>query len=185
MTTESSTESALATRLKARIRSVPDFPNPGVRFRDITPLLADPEALREAVEAISSPFDGLPVDAVAGIESRGFLFAAAVALRLNTGLVLLRKPGKLPAARLAENYALEYGTAALEVHQDALTPGQRVVVVDDVLATGGTAAAAFRLCRRLGAEVAGFSFLIALPALGGVTRLERLGSPVQRVLQFD
>ena len=119
-----------------------------------------------------------------GIESRGFLFGAGVALRLRSGLVPLRKPGKLPAASLSEDYDLEYGTASLEVHSDALVAGQRVLIVDDVLATGGTAAAAFRLCRRLGAEVAGFSFLLTLPALGGRRRLAELGPPLHTVLDY-
>ena len=184
MTSGSSAEAALAARLKARIRDVPDFPEPGVVFRDVAPLLADPGAFREAVAAMSSPFEGSRLDAVAGIESRGFVFGAGVALGLGSGLIPLRKPGKLPAARLSEDYELEYGTASLEVHSDALVPGQRVLIVDDVLATGGTAAAAFRLCRRLGAEVAGFSFLLALPALGGVRRLEELGPPLRTVLDY-
>ncbi len=184
MTSGSSAEAALAARLKARIRSVPDFPEPGVLFRDITPLLADPGAFGEAVAAMASPFEGSKVHAVTGIESRGFLFGAAVALRLRTGLIPLRKPGRLPAASLSEHYELEYGTASLEVHSDALVPGQRVLIVDDVLATGGTAAAACRLCRRLGAEVAGFSFLLALPALGGVRRLEELGAALHTVLDY-
>ena len=184
MTSGSSAEAALAARLKARIRDVPDFPEPGVVFRDVTPLLADSGAFEEAVAAMSSPFAQSRLDAVVGIESRGFLFGAGVALRLRSGLVPLRKPGKLPAASLSEDYDLEYGTASLEVHSDALVPGQRVLIVDDVLATGGTAAAAFRLCRRLGAEVAGFSFLLTLPALGGRRRLEELGPPLHTVLDY-
>ncbi len=184
MTSGSSAEAALAARLKARIRGVADFPEPGVLFRDVTPLLADSGAFQEAVAAMSSPFEAFRLDAVAGIESRGFVFGAGVALNLRTGLVPLRKPGKLPAASISEDYELEYGTASLEVHSDALVSGQRVLIVDDVLATGGTAAAAFRLCRRLGAEVAGFSFLLALPALGGLRRLEDLGPPLHTVLDF-
>ena len=184
MTSASSAERAVAARLKALIRDVPDFPEPGVLFRDITPVLRDPAALPEAIEAMSAPFVGSDIAAVAGIESRGFLFGPGVALRLQAGFIPLRKPGKLPANTLSEDYDLEYGAASLEVHTDALAAGQRVLIADDVLATGGTAAAAFRLCRRLGAEVAGFSFLVSLPPLGGLSRLERLGPPVHTVLHF-
>ena len=184
MTSGSSSDPALAARLKARIRNVPGFPSPGVLFRDITPLLRDPAALREATGAMAAPFDGMEIDAVAGIESRGFLFGPGIALGLRTGFVPLRKPGKLPAATLAEEYELEYAEASLEVHTDALAAGQRVLVADDVLATGGTAAAAFRLCRRLGAEVVGFSFLVALPSLGGWARLAGLGPPVRAVVKY-
>ncbi len=184
MTSASSTEDGLASRLKARIRSVPDFPETGVLFRDITPLLADSEAFREAVQALASPFGDAPVDAVVAIESRGFLFGAGVALELGVPLVPIRKPGKLPAPTVAEAYELEYGRGALEMHRDALSGGHRVLIVDDVLATGGTAAAAFRLCRRLGVTVAGFSLLIALLPLGGAERLARLGAPVHTVLTY-
>ncbi len=184
MTSGSSSDPALAARLKARIRDVPGFPAPGVLFRDITPLLGDPGAFAEAIAALTSPFEAARVDAVAAIESRGFLFGGGVAGLLNAALVPLRKPGKLPAATLSEDYELEYGTASLEVHTDALASGLRVLIVDDVLATGGTAAAAFRLCRRLGAEVVGFSVLVALPPLGGLRRLEGLGPPVRTVLEY-
>ena len=184
MTSESSSDPALVARLKARIRAVPDFPEPGVLFRDITPLLGDPDAFTEAIGAMTSPFEAARVDAVAAIESRGFLFGGRVAGQLKSAVVPLRKPGKLPAATLAEDYELEYGTTTLEIHADALAAGQRVLIVDDVLATGGTATAAFRLCRRLGAEVVGFSFLVALPPLGGLARLEGLGPPVRTVLEY-
>ena len=184
MTSGSSGDPALVARLKARIRDVPDFPSPGVLFRDITPLLGDPGAFTEAIAALTSPFGAAGVNAVAAIESRGFLFGGGVAGLLNTALVPLRKPGKLPAATRAEDYELEYGAASLEIHTDALAAGQRVLIVDDVLATGGTAAAAFRLCRRLGAEVIGFSFLLALPPLGGLARLEALGPRVHTVLEY-
>lgn len=184
MTSASSAERTVAARLKALIRDVPDFPEPGVLFRDITPVLRDAAALPEAMDAMSAPFGGSDIAAVVGIESRGFLFGPGVALRLQAGFVPLRKPGKLPAETLSEDYELEYGTTTLEVHTDALAPGQRVLIADDVLATGGTAAAAFRLCRRLGAEVAGFSFLVALPPLGGPERLEHLGPPVHTILNY-
>ena len=185
MTSGSSVDAALAARLRARIRAVPDFPEAGVVFRDITPLLGDVGAFAEAIAAMTSPFRRSRIEAVAVIESRGFLFASGVAALLNAGVVPLRKPGKLPAATLREDYRLEYGRASLEAHADALTAGQRVLIVDDVLATGGTAAAACRLCRRLGAEVAGFSFLLALPPLGGLKRLEGLGPPVHAVLEYS
>ena len=184
MTSGSSSDPALVARLKARIRAVPDFPEPGVLFRDITPLIGDPGAYSEAITAMTSPFEAARVDAVAAVESRGFLFGGGVAGLLSAALVPLRKPGKLPAATLAEDYELEYGTASLEVHTDAFTAGRRVLIVDDVLATGGTAAAAFRLCRGLRAEVVGFSFLVALPPLGGLALLEGLGPPVRTVLEY-
>lgn len=184
MTSGSSSDAALVARLKARIRAVPDFPEAGVLFRDVTPLLGNPETFPEAVAAMTRPFDGSRVDAVAAIESRGFLLGGGVAERLRAGLVPLRKPGKLPAGTVSEDYELEYGNASLEVHADALVAGERTLIVDDVLATGGTAAAAFRLCRRLGAEVVGFSFLLALAPLGGLTRLAGLGPPVRTVLEY-
>lgn len=149
------------------IRTVPDFPSPGILFRDVTPLLGQPEAFREAVERMAAPFRGERVDRILGIESRGFLFGAPMAIRLGAGFVPLRKPGKLPAPAYRETYALEYGRAALEVHRDAVRPGERVLIVDDVLATGGTLRAARTLAERLGAHVVGASVLIELPALMG------------------
>lgn len=157
--------------LKARIRDVPDFPQAGVLFRDITPLLADPEAFRLAVDGMAAPFGG--IDHVVAIESRGFILGAPVAYRLGAGLVLVRKSGKLPAATLREDYGLEYGTNTVEIHEDAIRAGERVVIVDDVLATGGTVRAAANLVERLGATVVGVSLLIELSFLGG---RERLGS---------
>lgn len=159
-------------RLRERIRSVPDYPQPGVLFRDITPLLRDASAFAAAVEAMAAPFDGAALALVASIESRGFLFAAPLALRLGAGLALLRKPDKLPAATVAEDYRLEYGAGRLEMHVDAVEPDARVLVVDDVLATGGSAAAATALVSRRGGVVAGYSFLIELEGLGGRGRLE-------------
>ena len=185
MSSASSPEAALAARLRRRIRAVPDYPKPGVRFRDITPLLGDPEAFRDAVEAMAAPFASSSVDAVAGIEARGFLFGAPVALRLGAAFVPLRKAGKLPGEVVEERYALEYGAAALEARADAPAPGRRVLVVDDVLATGGTAGAAFRLLGRLGAEVVGFSFLLALSDLGGEQELGALGARMQTLLRFS
>jgi adenine phosphoribosyltransferase len=163
----------VSDRLAAALRTVPDFPSPGVSFKDITPVLADPVLFREAVERLRAPFAASAVTHVVGIEARGFWFGAALAERLGAGFVPARKPGKLPAATLREDYALEYGTDALEIHADALTPRARVLVHDDVIATGGTAAAAARLVRRAGATVVGFSFLVELGFLEGQARLRR------------
>jgi adenine phosphoribosyltransferase len=157
--------------LSELIRTVPDFPQPGVQFRDLTPLLADRAAMRETVAALIAPFRGVAIDAVAGMEARGFVFGALAAWELGTGFVPLRKPGKLPAAVEAVSYALEYGRATLEVHRDALAGGRRVLLVDDVLATGGTAAASVELLERLGAELVGCAFVLELTALHGRARL--------------
>jgi adenine phosphoribosyltransferase len=157
--------------LRARIRDIPDFPKKGVVFKDITPLLADRAAYRQAVDALAERWRGVGVTKVLGIESRGFLFAAPVAYALGAGLAIVRKPGKLPFERVREVYALEYGEDALEMHIDAVGPGDRVLVVDDVLATGGTAHAVGKLVARQGAELAGYGFLIELSFLNGARRL--------------
>lgn len=159
--------------LQRLIRDIPDVPSPGVMFRDITPLLADANGYDEAVKAIVSLSHGKRVDKVIGIEARGFIMAAPVAFHLNAGFVPVRKAGKLPWAVVREEYALEYGTDQLEIHRDALAPGDSVVIVDDVLATGGTANAAIRLVEGLGATVAGLLFLIEISALGGRSALAR------------
>ncbi|MBM3729657.1 MAG: adenine phosphoribosyltransferase [Actinobacteria bacterium] len=153
--------------LQRLIRDIPDVPSPGVMFRDITPLLADPASYDAAVKAIVGLTQGKRVDKVIGIEARGFIMAAPVAFHLNAGFIPVRKAGKLPWAVVREEYTLEYGTGQLEIHRDAVAPGDSVVIVDDVLATGGTAKAAIRLVEGLGATVAGLAFLIELPALGG------------------
>src|SRR3989475_7938081 len=168
--------------ISRRIRDVPDFPKPGILFKDITPLLLDPKAFRRAVELMSTPFAGAGATRVVSIESRGFLLGAPVALALDAGLVPIRKPGKLPAARGRVEYALEYGTDALEMHRDAMTRADRVLIVDDVLATGGTAEAAAKLVRTHGAEVVGFTFLIELDFLKGRERL--LGERVEALLHY-
>jgi adenine phosphoribosyltransferase len=160
-----------ATGLRALIREVPDFPKPGINFYDVTTLLRDASGLCSAVECMVAPFRAMGVEAVVGIESRGFILAAPIALELRCGFVPVRKPGKLPAATLRQEYALEYGTDAVEIHADAVTAGQRVLVVDDLLATGGTMLAACHLLERLGATVCGLSLLIELGALGGRQRL--------------
>jgi adenine phosphoribosyltransferase len=158
-------------RLAACLRDVPDFPKRGIVFKDLTPLLADVEVFAATIAALVEHASGLDVDKVAGIEARGFIFAAAVAHGLGAGFVPVRKPGKLPWRTVSESYELEYGTDALEVHEDAFAPGDGVYVVDDVLATGGTAAAACRLVDRLGARVAGTAFVIELGFLDGRARL--------------
>ena len=166
--------------LEALIRTVPDFPEPGIQFRDLTPLMGDAAALAATVEALVAPFRAERVELVAGMEARGFVFGALAAAALHAGFVPLRKPGKLPAAVERVSYALEYGTATLEVHRDALAHGRRVLLVDDVLATGGTAAASVELLERLGATLVGLAFVLELEALKGRARLA--GRRVHRVL---
>lgn len=168
--------------LRSLIRDVPDHPRPGILFKDITPLLGDPEAFREACDRMAAPFAAAGVTHVIAIESRGFLFGGVVATILGAALVPVRKPGKLPAARSREEYALEYGTDALEMHSDAVVSGSRALIVDDVLATGGTAAATCRLVARHGAEIVGCAFLIELSFLGGRDALK--GVRVESVLGY-
>ena len=158
--------------LEGLIRDIPDFPKPGVVFKDITPLLADTVAFRSTVDGLSDAFAGLEVDRVLGVEARGFIIAAPVAYHFGAGFVPVRKAGKLPWQIEREEYELEYGTDLLEVHRDAVHPGERVLIVDDVLATGGTAAATARLVERIGGEVVGFGFLLELAFLGGASQLE-------------
>lgn len=158
-------------RLMAAIRDVPDFPKPGILFKDVTPVLLDGELFRLATEAMATPWKQTGVTHVVGIESRGFIFGAPVAQHLGAGFIPIRKPGKLPYQRERVEYALEYGTDALEMHVDACGAGSRVLIVDDVLATGGTAAAAARLVEQVGATVMGFAFLVELAFLGGAARL--------------
>ena len=168
--------------LKEKIRHVPDFPRSGILFYDITTLLRDPTGLRDVVAAIAGPFTGERIDIVVGIESRGFILGGAVADRLGAGFSPVRKPGKLPSRTLSETYQLEYGSDSLEIHDDAIAPGQRVLIVDDVIATGGTAEATTRLVRRLGGDLRGLSFLIELMALNGRNRLAN--ERVNTVLQY-
>ncbi|MBT8469214.1 MAG: adenine phosphoribosyltransferase [Deltaproteobacteria bacterium] len=157
--------------LRARIRDVPNFPKEGILLKDITPLLADVEAFRVCIELMAEPLEPEAIDAVVGIESRGFMFGAALADKLGVGFIPVRKPGKLPAATYRVEYDLEYGSDAIEIHQDALSRDDRVVVVDDLIATGGTALATKELVQRCGAEVAAFVFLINLVDLDGIARL--------------
>lgn len=169
-------------RLKGLIREVPDFPKPGISFKDITTLLKDPDGLKAAVQAMLAPFAGETVDLVIGIESRGFILGAPLALELGCGFVPVRKPGKLPAATLKQEYALEYGTDAVEIHQDGITPGQRVLIVDDLLATGGTMKATCQLVERLEADIVGLSFLVELLFLKGRNHLRQYR--IETVIQY-
>ena len=169
-------------RLESKIRTIPGFPRPDVVFRDITPLVGDPAMLRLAVNQLVDPFIGEPLDAVAGMEARGFIFGALAAQELNVGFVPLRKPGKLPYDVQSVSYELEYGTASLEAHIDAINPGDRILLVDDLIATGGTASASCELVERLGGEIAACAFLIELDDLGGRARLP--GRRVHSLLHY-
>ena len=169
--------------LRRCIRDIPDFPVEGVTFRDITPLLADPTALAASVDQLSEPFLG-SVDVVAGVEARGFIFAAPVAHRLGAGFIPIRKPGKLPWSTVSAAYELEYGSATVELHTDAVKPGDRVVLVDDLIATGGTMMAGKRLLERLGAQVIEGAAIVDLPELGGSNKLREAGLPLFTLVDF-
>jgi adenine phosphoribosyltransferase len=168
--------------LKQHIRHVPDFPKAGILFYDITTLLRDPRGFEATIDRLSAPYEKDSIDLVVGIESRGFILGSGVAQRLGAGFIPIRKPGKLPSHRIKETYELEYGTDALEIHADAVQSGQRVLIIDDVLATGGTAAAAARLVRQLGGDLHGLAFLIELLFLKGQSKLS--GEKVFSVLQY-
>lgn len=168
--------------LAQMIRDVPDFPVKGILFKDITTLIKDPAAFREAVDRMAAPYEGMEIDLVAAIESRGFIFGAPLAYKLGAGFVPVRKPGKLPAETISASYTLEYGTNTLEMHKDAIRPGQRVLLVDDLLATGGSAEAAATLIEQLGGKVVGVAFLIDLTFLHGVEKLK--GYDVRSIIQF-
>jgi adenine phosphoribosyltransferase len=172
-----------AADLETLIREIPDFPVPGVGFKDITPVLADALALSSLIDLLAEPFHDAGVSIVAGIEARGFVLATPVAMTLGAGFIPLRKPGKLPSDTRSQDYDLEYGTDALEVHADAVMPGERVLLVDDVIATGGTAAAAVSLLRSLGAEVVGLALFIELAFLGGRAKVSDV--PIHAVLTYD
>ena len=171
------------TDLTASIRTIPDYPKPGILFRDITTLLGDARAFRRAVDELVQPWAGTKVDKVAGIEARGFIFAPALAYRLNAGFVPVRKPKKLPAKTASISYSLEYGTDSLEIHEDAVKPGQRVIICDDLLATGGTAAATAKLIEKLGGAVEGAAFAVELTFLNGHKKLANLD--VFSLIQYD
>jgi adenine phosphoribosyltransferase len=168
--------------LRTKIRHVPDFPKPGILFYDITTLLGDAQGFSDMIAALATPYTNEKVDHVVGIESRGFILGAAMANQLRTGFVPIRKPGKLPSKTHREDYALEYGSDGLEIHQDAVSSGQRVLIVDDVLATGGTSKAAAALVRRIGGSVVGLAFLIELTGLHGREKLA--GENIYSVLQY-
>lgn len=174
----------LQARLKTAIRDVPDFPKPGILFRDITPVLEDPELCQSIVDGFAGSLSGTAVDAIAGIESRGFLFGLPLAMRLGVPFITVRKKGKLPYRTVSHKYDLEYGSAEIEMHLDAVRPGMRVLVHDDLLATGGTAAASAELVIRQGGVPVGFSFLIELSALGGVDRLQPYGCAITRLVTY-
>src|SRR6201996_3374506 len=169
---------------KASIRTIPDYPKPGIMFRDITTLLGNPRAFRRAVDEMVQPYAGLKIDKIAGIEARGFILGGAVAHQLSVGFVPVRKKGKLPHTVIGEDYDLEYGKDRVEIHTDAITKGERVIVVDDLIATGGTAFAAIKLLERAGANVIGCAFVIDLPDLGGADKIRALGKDVVSLVSF-
>ena len=171
--------------LKSRIRTIPDFPKPGIQFRDITTLLKDPFGFRKLVDDLVQPFAGKRVDAVAGIEARGFIIGGAVAHQLSTGFIPVRKKDKLPWDTIGQDYELEYGTDRVEIHLDAVGEGETVLIVDDLLATGGTALATLDLLRQAGADIVGCSFVVDLPDLGGRKRLEEQGVSVLTLVEFE
>ncbi|MBM1221577.1 adenine phosphoribosyltransferase [Ponticoccus sp. SC2-23] len=171
--------------VKDYIRTIPDFPHEGIMFRDVTTLFSDTRGFRIAVDQLLHPYAGTEIDCVAGLEARGFILGGAIAHQLSVGFVPIRKKGKLPGATIEQAYQLEYGEAVMEIHDDAFAPGQKVLLVDDLLATGGTAEAGIRLIERLGAQVVGCAFVIDLPDLGGRKRLEALGMEVHALCEFE
>jgi adenine phosphoribosyltransferase len=173
------------SEIKAAIRTIPDYPKPGIMFRDITTLLGDARAFRRTVDELVQPWAGSKIDKVAGIEARGFILGGAVAHQLSAGFVPIRKKGKLPHATVSMAYALEYGTDEMEIHADALVKGERVILVDDLIATGGTAEGAVKLLRQLGAEVVAACFIVDLPELGGADKLRKMNLPVRTLVEFS
>jgi adenine phosphoribosyltransferase len=171
--------------LAAIIRTIPDYPKPGIMFRDITTLLGDARAFRRAVDELVQPFAGMKIDKVAGIEARGFILGGAVAHQLSTGFVPLRKKGKLPHQTRRVEYALEYGSDSMEMHLDAVSAGEKVMLVDDLIATGGTALAAVQLLTEAGAEIIAAAFVVDLPELGGAAKLRAAGVPVSTLVAFE
>ena len=175
----------LDSDLKDAIRTIPDYPKPGILFRDITTLLGSPAAFRRAVDQLVAPWAGGKIDKVAGIEARGFILGGAVAHQLSAGFVPIRKKGKLPHTKVSIAYSLEYGVDEMEMHSDAVNPGERVILIDDLIATGGTAEGAVKLLKSIGAEVVAACFVIDLPDLGGARKLEALGVPVRTLMAFE
>ncbi|WP_417486581.1 adenine phosphoribosyltransferase [Maricaulis sp.] len=171
--------------LKSAIRTIPDYPEPGIQFRDVTTLIGDARAFRVAIDRMVQPWAGAKIDKVAGTEARGFILGGAVAHQLSVGFVPVRKRGKLPFRTLREDYELEYGQDTIEIHVDAIAEGDRVLLVDDLIATGGTAEASIKLLQRAGATVVGATFIIDLPELGGAKRIEALGVPVSSLVAYE
>lgn len=175
----------IASELAAAIRSIDDYPKPGIIFRDITTLLGNPRAFRRAVDELVNPYAGTKVDKIAGIEARGFILGGAMAHQLSAGFVPIRKKGKLPHTTVRVAYSLEYGVDEMEMHVDAVQPGEKVILVDDLIATGGTAEGAVKLLRQMGAEIVSACFVIDLPDLGGRKKLENLGVEVRTLVEFS
>ena len=171
--------------LRASVRTIPDYPKPGILFRDITTLLGDARSFRRAVDELVQPWAGSKVDKVAGIEARGFILGGAVAHQVSAGFVPIRKKGKLPHTTVSMSYALEYGTDIIEMHVDAIERGERVILVDDLIATGGTAEGAIKLLRQIGAEIVAACFIIDLPDLGGAAKIRDMGVPVRTLMAFE
>jgi adenine phosphoribosyltransferase len=178
------TSPVLENDLRAAIRSIPDYPKPGIMFRDITTLLGNARAFRRAVDELVQPWAGSKIDKVAGIEARGFILGGAVAHQVSAGFVPIRKKGKLPYKRVTIGYSLEYGLDEMEMHEDAVDKGDRVILVDDLIATGGTAEGAVKLLRQLGADVLAACFIVDLPDLGGAEKLRKLDVPVRTLVSF-
>ncbi|HZG28942.1 adenine phosphoribosyltransferase [Ensifer adhaerens] len=175
----------LTEELIAAIRNIPDYPKPGIMFRDITTLLGNPRAFRRSVDELVHPFAGTKIEKVAGMEARGFIIGGAVAHQLSAGFVPIRKKGKLPHDTVRIAYSLEYGVDEMEMHRDAVQPGEKVILVDDLIATGGTAEGAVKLLKQMGADIVAACFIIDLPALGGRKKLEALGVEVRTLVEFD
>ena len=174
-----------SANVKDYIRTIVDFPHEGILFRDVTTLFSDPRGFRMCIDQLLHPYAGERIDKVVGLEARGFIIGGAIAHQLSLGFVPIRKKGKLPGATLSEAYALEYGEAVMEIHDDAIKPGEKILVVDDLLATGGTAAAGIKLLERLGGEIVGCAFIVDLPELGGRKVLEDLGMDVHVLCEFE
>ncbi|WP_102108721.1 adenine phosphoribosyltransferase [Oceaniglobus roseus] len=175
----------MAKTVRDYIRTIVDFPHEGILFRDVTTLFADPRGFRMCVDQMLHPYAGQDIDKVVGLEARGFILGGAIAHQLGTGFVPVRKKGKLPGTTISQEYKLEYGEAIVEIHDDALQPGEKVLLVDDLLATGGTAAAGIALIERLGAEIVGCAFIVDLPELGGRKVLEEMGMDVHALCAFE
>ena len=175
----------LTDDLKASIRTIADYPKPGIQFRDITTLLGNPRAFRRAIDELVQPWAGTKIDKVAGMEARGFILGGAVAHQLSAGFVPIRKKGKLPHTTVSIAYSLEYGIDEMEMHEDAVVPGERVILVDDLIATGGTAEGAVKLLKRIGADIVAACFVIDLPELGGAQKIRDLGVPVRTLVAFE